>query len=139
MVFMCASLFQTQTQRNLALSRADYDRIHQRMMQELPRVMEGRVAYFEHCLQAIIEAQVHTYINMFTTRMLHTCTCTHAHICAHTCTQVLYYHDCAQSLCSCLEQLTGSSEVPEDHELKTTSDKLLTEIQALSIVGGSPT
>ena len=60
-------LFQTQTQRNLSLSRADYDRIHQRMMQELPRVMEGRVAYFEHCLQAIIEAQVHTPTNMFTT------------------------------------------------------------------------
>jgi hypothetical protein len=97
------------TQRNLSLSRADYDRIHQRMMQELPKVMEGRVGYFEHCLQAIIEAQV------------------------------LYYHDCAKSLCSCLEQLTGTSEVPEDHELKTTSDKLLTEIRALSIVGGSHT
>ena len=56
---------------------------------------------------------------------------------AHNMIQVLYYHDCAQSLCSCLEQLTGTSEVSEDHELQTASDKLLAKLQALSIVGGS--
>lgn len=52
------SLLLSQTHRSLTSSRADYDRIHQRMMQELPRVLDGRVNYFEHCLQAIIEAQV---------------------------------------------------------------------------------
>lgn len=52
-------------------------------------------------------------------------------------TKVLYYHDCAKSLCSCLEQLTGNSEIPEDHELQTASEKLLAEMRALSIVGGS--
>lgn len=50
------------TQRSLSSSRADYDRIHQRMMQELPQVLETRVCYFEHCLQAVIQAQVHTHI-----------------------------------------------------------------------------
>jgi hypothetical protein len=95
------------THRSLSSSRADYDRIHQRMMQELPRVLEGRVDYFEHCLQAIVEAQV------------------------------LYYRDCAASLNSCVERLTGTAEVPEDHELQTASDKLLAEIRSLSIVGGS--
>ena len=69
----------------------------------------------------------------------HTHTHAHAHACScmHTHKQVLYYHDCAQSLCSCLEQLTGSSQVPEDEELHMASDKLLAEIKALSIVGGS--
>ena len=51
--------------------------------------------------------------------------------------QVLYYHDCAQSLSTCVEQLTGTSDVPEDQELQTTSEKLLAEMKALSIVGGS--
>lgn len=51
--------------------------------------------------------------------------------------QVLYYHDCAQSLGACVEQLTGTSDVPEDQELQTTSEKLLAEMRALSIVGGS--
>jgi hypothetical protein len=46
------------THRSLSSSRADYDRIHQRMMQELPQVLDGRVSYFEHCLQAVIEARV---------------------------------------------------------------------------------
>jgi hypothetical protein len=48
----------SQTHRSLSSSRADYDRIHQRMMQELPQVLDGRVSYFEHCLQAVIEARV---------------------------------------------------------------------------------
>ena len=51
--------------------------------------------------------------------------------------QVLYYRDCTQSLGQCLEQLTGTSEVPEDQELQAASDRLLAEIRALSIVGGS--
>lgn len=28
------------------------------MMQELPKMLEGRIDYFENCLKAIIEAQV---------------------------------------------------------------------------------
>ena len=63
--FLCRcfkSLMVFQMQRSLCSSRAEYDRIHQRMLQELPQVLEERVEYFEHCLQAVIEAQVHIYI-----------------------------------------------------------------------------
>lgn len=51
--------------------------------------------------------------------------------------QVLYYDSSVKSLGLCLEQLTGNSVVPTDEELQMASDKLLMEIKALSIVGGS--
>lgn len=50
--------FVYQSHRALASARTDYERIHDRLMQEIPQLLEGRVDYFDTCLFAVIKAQV---------------------------------------------------------------------------------
>ncbi len=47
-----------QLTRALSSTKQDYERVHSRMMQELPELYEGRVEYFDVSLQAVIKAQV---------------------------------------------------------------------------------
>lgn len=53
--FVCLD---TQLQRSLASAKADYERVHGRLMQDMPQLYENRLGYFDHCLHAVIKAQV---------------------------------------------------------------------------------
>lgn len=50
-----------QLTRALSSAKQDYERVHGRMMQEMPELYEGRVEYFDLSLQAVIKAQVYQY------------------------------------------------------------------------------
>ena len=47
-----------QSQRAVTTARADYERVHDRLMLEIPQLLEGRVDYFDVCLFAVMNAQV---------------------------------------------------------------------------------
>lgn len=47
-----------QTQRKVASARSDYERVHHRLMQELPQLYEGRVEFFEPCVTATQQSAV---------------------------------------------------------------------------------
>lgn len=47
-----------QLTRAFSSAKQDYERVHSRMMQEMPELFEGRVEYFDLSLQAVIKAQV---------------------------------------------------------------------------------
>lgn len=47
-----------QMHRAVSSARSDYERVHSRVMAEMPELYDGRVAYFDLCLQAVIKAQV---------------------------------------------------------------------------------
>ena len=55
---MISTLLFEQLHRSLASSKADYERVHSRLMYDMPRLYENRVGYFDQCLQAVIKAQV---------------------------------------------------------------------------------
>lgn len=97
-----------QTQRALSSARSDYDRVHSRMMQEMPELYEGRVGYFDLCLQAVIKSQA------------------------------LHYQDCSRTLHAGLTKLQGSSELMSEEEIAKTTERHLADIRALSIVGAAP-
>lgn len=40
-------------------ARNDYERVQERLMQEIPQLLDGRVEYFDTCLFAVLKAQVH--------------------------------------------------------------------------------
>ena len=42
----------------MATARSDYERVHDRLMLEVPMLLENRVGYFDTCLVAIMKAQV---------------------------------------------------------------------------------
>lgn len=97
------------TQRAVASTKADYSRVHSRMMQEMPVLYEGRVDYFDHCLQAVIKAQA------------------------------LYYHECSETLLAGLSKLqNGSCDLRSEEDISRTTEKHLADIRALSIVGSAP-
>lgn len=101
-------------QRSLASAKADYERVHGRLMHDMPKLYDNRLAYFDHCLQAVIKAQA------------------------------LYYHDSSDSLykvaCSMQKELghTEDGELMTEEQIMKTNDKYLDEIRGLSIVGTSP-
>lgn len=47
-----------QSQRAVTTARTDYERVHDRLMLEVPQLLEGRVEYFDVCLAAVMKAQV---------------------------------------------------------------------------------
>lgn len=96
-----------QTQRALTSSRADYERVQSRMMQEMPVLYQQRVGYFEFCLQAAIKSQA------------------------------LHYRECSRSLHDTLSKLRGSSELMTEEEITRNTEKCLADIRSLSIVGGT--
>ena len=63
MIILCSNwalcLFcHSQTQRKLASRKADYERVHDRLMHDLPKLYDGRVDFFEPCLVAMVQSQV---------------------------------------------------------------------------------
>ena len=40
-------------------ARTDYERVHDRMMVEIPQLLEGGISYVDHCLCAVTKAQVY--------------------------------------------------------------------------------
>ena len=57
-MFVFMSLIPVQLTRALSSAKQDYERVHGRLMQEMPDLFEGRVEYFDLSLQAVIKAQV---------------------------------------------------------------------------------
>ena len=57
-MLMISTLLFEQLHRSLASSKADYERVHSRLMHDMPQLYENRVGYFDQCLQAVIKAQV---------------------------------------------------------------------------------
>ena len=55
-VYICVCLLQTQ--RSVASAKADYERVHSRLMHDIPQLLDNRLGYFDQCLQAVIKAQV---------------------------------------------------------------------------------
>ena len=51
--------FIVQSQRAVMSARTDYERVHDRLMQEIPQLLDGRVDFFDACLFAILRTQVH--------------------------------------------------------------------------------
>ena len=51
----------TKLQRSLSSAKADYERVHGRVMHDMPQLYENRLGYFDHCLQAVIKAQVRAH------------------------------------------------------------------------------
>ena len=47
-----------QLHRSLASAKADYERVHGRLMHDMPQLYDNRLGYFDQCLQAVIKAQV---------------------------------------------------------------------------------
>lgn len=47
-----------QSQRTVTTARADYERVHDRLMLEIPQLVDQRKSYFGACLQAVVNAQV---------------------------------------------------------------------------------
>ena len=58
LMFVLVSLIIIQLTRALSSAKQDYERVHGRLMQEMPDLFEGRVEYFDLSLQAVIKAQV---------------------------------------------------------------------------------
>ena len=96
-----------QAQRAVSTARADYERIHSRLMYEVPQLCDQRVAYYETCMKASIRSQA------------------------------LYYHHCSQTFRSGLSKARGENGVATREELTQLTTKYLDDIKALSIVGGS--
>jgi len=95
--------------RAVSSARSDYERVHSRVMAEMPELYDGRVAYFDLCLQAVIKAQA------------------------------LYYRECSGTLCESLGKLQGgSTDLMSEEEIVKTTEKHLADIRALSIVGDTP-
>jgi len=46
--------------RAVSSARLDYERVQSRIMAEMPELFEGRVAYFDLCLQAVLKSQVNS-------------------------------------------------------------------------------
>ena len=47
-----------QTQRKVASAKSEYEKIHQRLMNELPQLYEKRIDLFDPCLTAMMSSQV---------------------------------------------------------------------------------
>lgn len=95
------------SQRAVSTARADYERVHDRLMLEVPQLLEGRVEYFDICLVAVMKAQS------------------------------LYYKECGSRLLDGLENLRSSDDrdaLSEDSIEQTTAADLAA-IRLLSIVG----
>eukprot|EP00731_Ephydatia_muelleri_P020594 Em0013g321a len=92
-------------QRAVLTARAEYERIHSRLMYEVPELCEQRVGYYETCLRASIKAQA------------------------------LYYHQCSLTLRAGLVKVRGEGGMATQEELTQLTAKYLDDIKALSIVG----
>ena len=57
-LFHCVHSYPMQSHRAVATSRADYERVHDRLMLEVPQLLDNRVDYFDTCLSAVMKAQV---------------------------------------------------------------------------------
>ena len=95
----------TQAQRAVSTARGDYERIHSRLMYEVPELCEQRVGYYETCVRASIKAQA------------------------------LYYHQCSLTFRAGLVRVRGEGGVATQEELTQLTSKYLDDIKALSIVG----
>ena len=124
-----------QTQRALTSAKTDYERVHQRMMAEIPELFEGRVGYFEHCVEAVIQTQVRSPL------MLYHGSCSppspSSPLSPSPSSQALHYHKCSETLLEGFSKLHGSAELMSEEELAETTEQCLTDLRALSIVGGA--
>lgn len=94
------------TQRAVSTARADYERIHSRLMFEVPELCEQRVTYYETCMRATIKAQA------------------------------LYYHQCSLIFRNSLAKVRGEEgSMATQEELTQLTAKYLEDLRALSIVG----
>lgn len=117
-----------QSQRAVTTARTDYERVHERLMSEVPQLLEGRIEYFDVCVMAVMNAQVIFYLFFF-------------FFCAHflyvyAVLQSLYYKECSSSIQSGLESLQDYEDVHSCEEsIQQTTAADLAAIRMLSIVG----
>lgn len=116
--------------RAVSSARLDYERVQSRVMAEMPELFEGRVAYFDLCLQAVLKSQVKA--RLISPLNIPTNLCLPL-------PQALYYRECSGVLCEGLRRLQhGSGDLMNEEEIVKTTEKYLADIRALSIVGDSP-
>ena len=119
----------SQMHRAVSSARLDYERVQSRVMAEMPELFEGRVAYFDLCLQAVLKSQVKAHFSF---------ECIPTNLCLPV-PQALYYRECSGVLCEGLRRLQHSSgDLMNEEEIVKTTEKYLADIRALSIVGDSP-
>ena len=59
----------------LSRTRVDYERVHERLMQEVPQLVQVKADYLDICLVAVVKAQVRTYRHTHTYTHTHTLHC----------------------------------------------------------------
>jgi len=124
-----------QMHRAVSSARSDYERVHSRVMAEMPELYDGRVGYFDLCLQAVIKAQVRQ-LSYHTHSMLWSWSYAFPPL---NSLQALYYQECSGTLRESLGKLQGgSTDLMSEEEIVKTTEKHLADIRALSIVGDTP-
>ena len=94
-----------QYEEELESAKAEYDAHNAVMLEELPRLWEGRVTYFEPCFEALQKAQVD------------------------------YYSKCCQAYGDLVNAIGVGTDLTDEVRTQTDVEEMLAEFRSLSIVG----